>query len=96
VFRDNGVDVATYELCLFAELRDRVRAGDIWWSKVDNNQAVEDQLIPKVATMKIAEPCRSGSPAALLSTCRERRTLLEAPEGGRWPRRLEPLSLARP
>ena len=30
VFRDNGVDVATYELCLFAELRDRLRAGDIW------------------------------------------------------------------
>ena len=48
MFRDNGVDVATYELCLFAELRDRLRAGDIWVVGSGQYRALEDQLIPKV------------------------------------------------
>ena len=37
VFRDNGVDVATYELCLFAELRDRRGPATICrWSEADS------------------------------------------------------------
>jgi len=47
VFRDAAVDPQAYELCFFAELRDRLRAGDVWVEGGRQYRAVEDQLIPK-------------------------------------------------
>jgi len=41
------IDGAAYELCFFAELRDRLRAGDIWVAGSRQYRAVEDQLIEK-------------------------------------------------
>ena len=78
VFRDNGVDVATYELCLFAELRDRLRAGDIWVVGSRQYRAVEDQLIPKAlfTTMKIAGPLPVAVSSDVTVYLQERRTLL--------------------
>ena len=47
VFQDAAVDPQGYELCFFAELRDRLRAGDVWVEGGRQYRAVEDQLIPK-------------------------------------------------
>ena len=47
VFHDGAVDPQGYELCFFAELRDRLRAGDIWVEGGRQYRAVEDQLIPR-------------------------------------------------
>lgn len=47
VFRDGAIDGQAYELCLFAELRDRLRAGDVWVVGSRQYRAVEDQLISK-------------------------------------------------
>ena len=79
VFRDNGVDVATYELCLFAELRDRLRAGDIWVVGSRQYRAVEDQLIPEAlfTTMKIAGPLPVAVSSDASVYLQERRTLLD-------------------
>jgi hypothetical protein len=40
---DGVIDGAAYELCCFAELRDRLRAGDIWVAGSRQYRAVEDQ-----------------------------------------------------
>ena len=79
VFLDNGVDVATYELCLFAELRDRLRSGDIWVVGSGQYRAVEDQLIPKAlfTTMKIAGPLPVAVSSDASVYLQERRTLLD-------------------
>jgi len=47
VFRDGAIDPQGYELCFFAELRDRLRAGDIWVEGGRQYRAIEDQLIPR-------------------------------------------------
>lgn len=76
----NGmIDGAAYELCVFAELRDRLRAGDIWVAGSRQYRAVEDQLIakPLFAAMKDAGPL----PVAVSLDCavylQKRRELLE-------------------
>ncbi|WP_342242161.1 hypothetical protein [Inquilinus sp. OTU3971] len=48
MLRDGAIDAAAYELCLFAELRDRLRAGDVWVVGSRQYRAVEDQLVPKI------------------------------------------------
>jgi len=39
--KNGKVDGRVYELCLFAELRDRLRAGDIWVTGSRHYRAVE-------------------------------------------------------
>ena len=58
VMKEGKIDGRVYELCLFAELRDRLRAGDIWVTGSRQYRAVEDQLIakPLFAAMKEAGP----------------------------------------
>lgn len=58
VIRDGVIDGPAYELCFFAELRDRLRAGDVWVEGSRQYRAVEDQLLtpPVFAALKAAGP----------------------------------------
>jgi hypothetical protein len=51
VFPSSGVDRRFYELCALAELRDRLRAGDIWVTGSHQYRDFETYLIP-AATFK--------------------------------------------
>ena len=55
---DGQLDRRAYELCVLVELRDRLRAGDIWVEGSRQYRAVEDQLIPRAvfASMREAGP----------------------------------------
>lgn len=55
---DRKLDRRAYELCVFAELRDRLRAGDVWVEGSRQYRAVEDQLIPRpvFVSMRAAGP----------------------------------------
>ena len=72
------IDGATYELCFFAELRDRLRAGDIWVAGSRQYRAVEDQLIakPLFAAMKEAGPLPVSAPIECAIHLRQRQELL--------------------
>lgn len=78
VFKDGKIDGPAYELCLFAELRDRLRAGDIWVAGSRQYRAVEDQLIakPLFAAMKEAGPLPVAVPLDCTSYLAQRRHLL--------------------
>jgi TnpA family transposase len=78
VFKDGKIDGRAFELCLFAELRDRLRAGDIWVSGSRQYRAVEDQLIgrPLFAAMKEAGPLPVAVPLDCASYLAQRRELL--------------------
>jgi hypothetical protein len=78
VFRDGVIDGPAYELCLFAELRDRLRAGDVWVVGSRQYRAVEDQLIPKplFAEMRAAGPLPVAVPLEAAGYLRERKALL--------------------
>lgn len=62
---DGRIDKRAYELCVLAELRDRLRAGDVWIEGSRRYRAVEDQLIPRpvfaamrgVGPLPVALPC---------------------------------------
>ena len=79
VLRDGSIDAAAYELCLFAELRDRLRAGDVWVVGSRQYRAVEDQMIPKALfeTMRAAGPLPVAVPHDAGVYLAERRTLLD-------------------
>src|SRR6185312_3771577 len=47
VIGHNGVDRAAYELCAFSELRERLRAGDIWVSGSCRYRPFDDYLLPR-------------------------------------------------
>lgn len=66
VVTSDGVDRRAYEVCLFDELRGRLRAGDIWVEGSRQYRAVEDQLLPKAlfTAMREAGPL----PVAVSST----------------------------
>ncbi|MBO1687902.1 hypothetical protein HJU46_17655, partial [Clostridium butyricum] len=56
---DQGrVDRAAYELCAFSELRDRLRAGDVWVRGSRRYRAFDDDLLPRptFAALKAAGP----------------------------------------
>lgn len=56
---DQGrVDRAAYELCAFSELRDRLRAGDVWVAGSRRYRAFDDDLLPRptFAALKAAGP----------------------------------------
>jgi TnpA family transposase len=78
VMPDGKIDGAAYELCLFAELRDRLRAGDIWVAGSRQYRAVEDQLIarPLFAAMKAAGPLPVSAPLDCAIHLRQRQDLL--------------------
>ena len=48
VFKDGGIDRRAYELCAFSELRNRLRAGDVWVDRSRQYQDFETYLIPKL------------------------------------------------
>ena len=54
VFPSSGVDRRFYELCALAELRDRLRAGDIWVTGSRQYRDFETYLIP-AATFKVMQ-----------------------------------------
>jgi TnpA family transposase len=77
--RDGAVDPQGYELCFFAELRDRLRAGDVWVEGGRQYRAVEDQLIPKpvFAAMKQTGRLPVAAPLEPDAWLAERRALLD-------------------
>jgi TnpA family transposase len=77
--KNGKVDGRVYELCLFAELRDRLRAGDVWVAGSRHYRAVEDQLIarPLFAAMKEAGPLPVAVPLDATAWLRRRRELLD-------------------
>jgi len=79
VLKDGKIDGPAYELCLFAELRDRLRAGDIWVAGSRQYRAVEDQLIsrPLFAAMKEAGPLPVAIPLDCARYLTQRRELLQ-------------------
>ncbi|AWK88574.1 Tn3 family transposase [Azospirillum thermophilum] len=79
VFRDGAIDGQAYELCLFAELRDRLRAGDVWVAGSRQYRAVEDQLIPVplFSEMRAAGPLPVAVPDDAARYLRDRADLLE-------------------
>jgi TnpA family transposase len=79
VMKNGKVDGRVYELCLFAELRDRLRAGDVWVAGSRHYRAVEDQLIarPLFAAMKEAGPLPVAVPLDATAWLRRRRELLD-------------------
>ena len=80
VLRNGAIDAPAYELCLFAELRDRLRAGDVWVVGSRQYRAVEDQLIPKTlfAAMRTAGPLPVAAPLDVEHYLRDRRAALDA------------------
>ena len=55
VVRDGEIDVRVYELCVLVELRDRLRAGDVWVVGSRQYRAVEDQLLPRALFKQMAQ-----------------------------------------
>jgi len=47
VFKDGEINRKAYELCVLSELRDRLRAGDVWVDGSRQYQDFENYLIPK-------------------------------------------------
>lgn len=56
--RNGGLDRRAYELCVFAELRHRLAAGDVWIEGSRRYRSIEDQLIPRAlfAVLREAGP----------------------------------------
>ena len=48
VFKDGDIDRRAYELCVFSELRNRLRAGDVWVDRSRHYQDFETYLLPKL------------------------------------------------
>ena len=54
MFPSHGVDRRFYELCALAELRDRLRSGDIWVTGSRQYRDFDTYLIP-AATFKVMQ-----------------------------------------
>src|SRR6202162_3267852 len=52
VFKDGDIDRRAYELCVFSELRNRLRAGDVWVDRSRQYQDFETYLIPKLGRIE--------------------------------------------
>ena len=65
----------TYEFCVFVELRDRLRAGDVWVEGSRRYRAVEQQLIPApvFAAMRAVGPLPIPAPDTAEAWLAERR-----------------------
>ena len=73
-----GLDRRTFEFCVLAELRDRLRAGDMWIEGSRRYRAVEQQLIPAAVFAVMKEAGFLPVPIADTATAwlTERRALL--------------------
>jgi len=73
-----ALDRRTYEFCVLVELRDRLRAGDMWVEGSRRYRAVEQQLIPGpvFAAMRAAGPLPVPAPDSAGEWLAERRDLL--------------------
>lgn len=58
VFTGKGIDRPYYELCALSEVRDRLRAGDVWVAGSRQYQAFDDYLLPDPAWQDLQ---RAGS-----------------------------------
>lgn len=72
------LDRRTYEFCVLAELRDRLRAGDMWVEGSRRYRAAEQQLIPApvFVAMREAGPLPVPVPASAAEWLADRRVLL--------------------
>ena len=52
---NGAVDRRAFELCVLVELRDRLRAGDVWIEGSRAFRSVEDQLLPRPVTQAMRE-----------------------------------------
>ncbi|MGH2352734.1 MAG: Tn3 family transposase [Chloroflexota bacterium] len=67
VFTDKGIDRTYYEFCVLSELRDRLRAGDVWVAGSKQYKSFEDYLLPDVAWQEVR---RTGPvPVAVETDC---------------------------
>jgi len=78
VMRGKEVHGPAYELCAFVELRDRLRAGDVWVTGSRQYRAVEDQLIarPVFDAMREAGPLPIAVATDFATYIEDRRNLL--------------------
>jgi len=67
VLRAGGIDRRYYELCVLSELRDRLRAGDVWVVGSRRYRAFEERLISR-ETLKERRRRRFCPLMTLLST----------------------------
>ena len=76
---DGLPDRHLYTFCVFVELRDRLRAGDVWIEGSRRYRAVEEQFIPRdlFAAMQSAGPLPIAVPANARTWLEERRALLD-------------------
>ena len=79
VFKAEGVDRHFYELCALAELRDRLRSGDIWFTGSRQYRDFETYLIPARAfkAMQQQEPLPLAIDTEFTSYIAERREKLQ-------------------
>jgi TnpA family transposase len=79
VTKGDGVDRAGYELCAFSELRDRLRAGDVWVAGSKRYRAFDDYLLPRPAfeAMRAAGPLPLAVAERFEDHLAERRARLE-------------------
>ena len=80
VFREGGVDRRYYELCAMEELRQRLRAGDVWVVGSRRYRSLEDDLLPKVsfAELRVSGEIHLGIEADAQAFLGRRRELLDA------------------
>lgn len=73
-----GLDRRTFEFCVLAELRDRLRAGDMWVEGSRRYRAVEQQLIsaPVFAAMRNAGPLPVSVAGTAATWLADRKALL--------------------
>jgi hypothetical protein len=89
VLGPDGVDRAAYELRAFSELRERLRAGDVWVAGSWKYRAFDDYLLPRPTfeALKASGSLRSRSRPGSRTT---------GPSGGPSSRRRPPPSPAGP
>lgn len=78
VLRDGAIDRRFWELCAMAELRNGLRAGDIWVEGGRRYRSLDDDLVP-LGRAAAALPPGATSPAA--------RSRSSTPAAGGWTRR---------
>ena len=87
VVGQGGVDRAAYELCAFSELRERLRAGDVWVAGSRRYRAFGDYLLPRATY----EALKASGPLPLVVAPRFEDHLRSAPPAfgmrlSRWRR----------
>jgi TnpA family transposase len=80
VFREDGVDRRYYELCAMEELRQRLRAGDVWVVGSRRYRSLEDDLLPEAsfAELRANGEIGLGIEADVHAFLSHRRQLLDA------------------